>query len=292
MNKGSIMRYLLAVGFLNLSAGTTLLGAQTIPGSYRPAPAECREAAKILVDKASDDWRWQILPSCGRAGGRELAKALQDARTETDPAYLQRLYGAMANIRDPDVFRAAMAVMEDEGASAQARSTAILVAVAQHDNAVGLPLNLSLADALRSERCRMLPFTHAGYRSTTPLPADYREQLGRALLNLSAAPGTPDLVKTFVDCTRPVMLGAIADAVPTSAIGLTYLCGNRYRVDNQSTESVQVSYKVSGTKDQGGFSVPAKGTFTFTTRKRGNTSLHYRGKLVQTVENGGKACPR
>lgn len=284
------MPYVLAVVLLSLSSGVTLLAAQVVPGSYQPTPVECREAAKSLVNRASDNARWQVLPDCGRSGGRVLAKGLRDARSETDLAYLERLYGAMANIRDPDVFHAALAVMQDEGASAQARSTAILIAVEQHDNAVGLPLNLPFAEALRSGQCRLVPFTHAGYRSTTPLPATYLAQLGRTLLDVSAAPGTPDLVKIFVNCTRPVMLGAIADAVPTSAIRLAYLCGNRFRVENHSSESVNVSWKVSGTADRADLLVPSKGENTFTTEKSGPTSLYYRGKLVGTEPNGGQAC--
>jgi hypothetical protein len=284
------MRYLLAVGFLNLSAGTTLLGAQTIPGSYRPTPAQCREAAKILVDKASDDWRWQILPSCGKAGGRDLAKALQTARSETDPAYLERLYGAMANIRDPEIFAVALAVMQDDGASAWARSTAILIAVAQHDNAVGLPLNLSLTDALRSGRCRLLPYTHAGYRTATPLPANYRDQLGKALLDVSADPTTPEPVKTFVNCARPLLAGDIANAVPLSDLRLIYVCDNRYRVENHSTEELQLSLTVAGSKEKADLVVPAKGALTTTNNERGTTSLYHRGKLVQSVANSGTTC--
>lgn len=284
------MRYLL-LGFLNMTAGTALLSAQAVPGTYRPKPAACREAAKILVDRTNDDWRWQILASCGRAGGRELARALQEARSETDPAYLERLYGAMAPIRDPDVFAAALAVMQDDGASAEARATAILIAVRQHNYRVGLPLNLSLTEALQSGQCRLVPYTtHGSYRSSTPLPADYQTQLGKALLHLSAAPDTPGLVKTFVDCSRTATQGAIADAVPASAIRLSYVCGNRYQVDNRSTESVQLSYQVSGTKHKGGFAVHPKASFTFTARGEGDLSLYHRGKLVQTMQNRRKSC--
>jgi hypothetical protein len=284
------MRYLL-LGFLNVTAGTALLSAQAVPGTYRPKPAQCREAAKILVDRTNDDWRWQILASCGRAGGRDLARALQEARSETDPAYLERLYGAMAPIRDPDVFAAALAVMQDDGASAPARATAILIAVSQHNDRVGLPLNLSLPEALRSGHCRLVPYiSHGSYRSSSPLPANYQMQLGKALLHLSAAPDTPDLVKVFVNCSRSVTQGAIADAVPLSAIRVTYVCGNRYRVDNRSTESVQLSYQLSGTKQKGGFAVHPRASRTFTARGEGDLSLYYRGKLVQTVQNRGESC--
>ncbi|HEX2248711.1 MAG TPA: hypothetical protein VHH32_00095, partial [Gemmatimonadales bacterium] len=286
------MRHLVTAGFLGLTA-TTLLPAQTIPGPpFRPSPADCRAGANALTDRTSDDWRWQLLPNCGSYGARVLARALRSARAEIDPDYLDRLYGAMAVMRNPDVFEAALTLMQDEQASAEARSTAVLIAVAQHDADVGLPLNLLLPDALRTGSCRLLPIVHGGHRVTAPLPADYLSRLGAALYRLSADQDTPDLLETFVNCARTVTSGAIADAVPTSAIRLTYLCDNRFRVDNASTESVQVSYHVIGTEARGTFSVWPKASFTFTARKPGSTSLYYRGRLVQTVENRGTSCTR
>jgi hypothetical protein len=61
-------------------------------------------------------------------------------------------------------------------------------------------------------------------------------------------------------------------------------------VDNWSTESVQLSYQVSGTEHKGGFAVHPKASFTFTARTDGDLTIYYRGKLVQTVQNGGKSC--
>jgi hypothetical protein len=277
-------------GLLNLCAVSPVLGAQTTQGKYQQTQEDCRAAAKSLRNRASEDASWQNLPDCGRAGGLELAKALREARAETDVVYLERLYGAAANIRDPDIFGAAMAVIQDEGASAQARSTAILILVEQHDNRVGLPLNVSLTEALRSGECRLVPFPLSSYRSATELPPGYLAQLGKALLDLSAAQGTPDLVAKFANCTRPIMSGAVADAIPTSAIRLSYVCGNRYRVENQSTESVKVSWAVWGKRTKAAIVVPPKGAKTFTTQQRGPTTLYYRGKEVQTETNGGKPC--
>src|SRR5918999_6216622 len=115
MTKDSLIGYIMTVGLVSLGAGTKLLSAQAVPGTYTPTPAECQAATESLLDKPSNNAHWQILPSCGRAGGRDLATALQGARSETDPAYLERLYGAMANIRDPDVFSAALSLMQDQG---------------------------------------------------------------------------------------------------------------------------------------------------------------------------------
>jgi hypothetical protein len=165
--------------------------------------------------------------------------------------------------------------------------------VGQHDNALALPLTVRFRDVLTpssASRCRLVPITEAYYRSDSPLPSDYLQQLGRAILQLKASPATPDLVRSFIECVRPVTLGAVADAVPTSAIRLSYVCGNRYRVENQSTESVKVSWAVSGTRTKAQILVPAKGANTFRTQQRGPTTLYYQDKVVQTEPNGGRPC--
>jgi hypothetical protein len=110
------------------------------------------------------------------------------------------------------------------------------------------------------------------------------------MLQLKSSAGTPDLVRTFVDCVAPATAGAIADAVPVSAIRLSYICEDRYRVDNQSTESVKVSWAVSGKPARGQILVPPGSAKTFTARQRGPTTLYYRGKEVQTVPNGAQPC--
>lgn len=284
----------------NLRAALLLVGAplsglpleaQRVPGTP-PTSRQCAAAAAALARGARDGAGWEYLPGCGKAGGVPLAKAFQAARFETDPAYLQRLYGAMGSMRDSAVFATALSVMQDSAASAPARATAILIAVAQHNDNLGLPLNVSFTEAIAppAGQCRLLPVSDAGYRSMSPLPADYREQLGRAILQVRASPNTPDLVRTFVYCARPALMELIADAVPISALRLTYVCGNRFRVENQSTESVKVSWKVSGTRARADLVVPSKGERTFTTEQKGPTSLYYRGKLVGTLANGGQAC--
>jgi hypothetical protein len=284
------MRYLLAAGFLSLTA-YGVLGAQTVQGGgFQPSPTDCSTAAQALAAGTPEWPTWDYLPACGRVGGRALATALRSARSSSDLGYLERLYGAAASMRDPDLFESALDVLQDETGSNQARSTAILIALAQHDNAVGLPLNLSLTDALRSGRCRLLPYTHAGYRTATPVPANYRDRLGKALLDVSADPTTPEPVKTFVNCTRPLLAGEIANAVPLSDLRLIYVCDNRYRVENHSTEELQLSLTVAGSKEKADLVVPAKGALTTTNNERGTTSLYHRGKLVQSVANSGTTC--
>jgi hypothetical protein len=217
-----------------------------------------------------------------------MAQALREARSETDLAYLERLYDAMGGGWIPEVFQAALTLMQDEGASAEARSTAVLIAVAPVDAALALPLNLSLAEALRSGQCRLLPISDAG--PPAPIPPDAVARLGKALYDLRGDSKIPHLLRTFVNCIGPVMSDAIADAVPPSALRLSYLCENDYRVENGSTEGVQVSLYVAG--DSADLWVPPKGAKTVGMMKQGTTRLYYRGKLIQAAANKGQECTR
>lgn len=268
------------------------VAAQTVPG--RPPGSEyCNRAAAALARGARDVVSWQLLPSCGRAGAIAMANAFRAARSETDLAYLEKLYGAMGSSRHPAVFAAALEVMQEPSASAPARATAVLIAAAQHDRRLALPLNLSFSEVMApstAERCRLLPTFGGNYRSASPLPRDYLERLGTAVSRIVADPGTPQLVKSVVRCARPALGPALSAAVPLSAIRLLYVCGNRFRVTNQTAEWIDVSYKVSATEDQRDLVVAPRGETVFTTERRGSTSLFYRGKLVQSETNGGKAC--
>jgi hypothetical protein len=290
-------RYLTAI-LLLVSAPLTglVLEAQTIPGSP-PSSKECAAAAAALSAGARDGAGWERLPECGALGGRALATAFRSARNETDTDYLGHLYGAMAALRDPHVFASALEVMQDPGASSAARATAILVAVAQHHRGWGLPLQVSFADAVTAspgESCRIVAVAgDPEYRSATSLPADYVQQLGKALDRVVADASTPPLVRSFAGCGRRAIVGALAASVPTSAIRLSYVCGNRFRATNRSSEPINVSYEVSGTKDRRDFTIAPQGETTFTTERRGLTRLFYQGKVVQTISNAGKPrCSR
>jgi hypothetical protein len=277
-----------AMALVTLAAFASALSAQRIPGTYHPTSAQCRRGEKALTDRKSESWEWQLLSRCGSAGGRVMAKALRDGRLETDLMYLERLYDAMGGAWIPTIFEAALTVMQDRGASPEARSTAVLIAVAPVDNALALPLNLSPSEALRSGQCRLLPISDAGPRAAVAPGAVAR--LGKVLYDLSGDPHTPPLLQAFVACVRPVMRDAIADAVPTSLLRLSHLCENNFRVENGSSEGVQVSVQGIGTEDRSDLWVPPKGARTITMEKPGTAALYYRGKLIQTAENRRREC--
>lgn len=273
-----------------LGTGPVLLNAQIIPGPP-PTAAECRSAERALVQ--GNRAGLEILPGCGSDGGFALARALLDARSETDPAYLGRLYGAMSSIRDPAVFGTALNVILDQKASDQVRATAILIAVSQHDVSLTPRLNVSFADLISpasKASCRLSWASDQSYRSKSRLPSAYFEQFGKALLQLLSAPATPAMVRKFAECARPVARETIADAIPASSIRLSYVCDNRFRIKNKSIEDIRVTWRTQRDSDQGDVDLPSKGQVVFTTERPDSTSLYHRGKLVQTVANENEPC--
>jgi hypothetical protein len=131
---------------LKLGVALSLLNqtvhAQVVPGP-RPTAAQCNSSVQVLSSNPRDTSALETLPGCGKAGGVALGKPFRAARSETDKQHLEELYRALGSIRDPEVFTSALSIMKDPGASAESRATAIFVAVAQHDNALVVPINLS-----------------------------------------------------------------------------------------------------------------------------------------------------
>jgi hypothetical protein len=258
------------------------------------SPENCSRAATALANGARDGSGWEHLPDCGSAGARALARAFRAARAESDVHYLGNLYSAMASVRDPAVFSTALEVMQDQSAGERARATAILIAVAQHTRRLGLPLSFPYEEAMSSsdgERCRLVPLRGTSrYRSSSPLPSDYLQQLGSAIENVIHSPVSPALVRGFADCARRALSGSLAATVPSSAIDLAHVCGNRFRVRNTSAYWVTVSWDVSGTGIKRDLAVPPKGEKVFTADRQGNTRLYYRDKVLQTKTHAGSPC--
>jgi hypothetical protein len=216
---------------------------------------------------------------------------------ETDTAYLAQLYGTMARLRDSAIFQTALEMMLDSGATNQARGTAILTAVSQHAFRISLPLDRSFGDVVTGssgEECRFVGIHHHAHQhqSPSPLPADYVQRFGAAIDRLLDAGSTPAVVRDLAGCARRVIGGILAKSVPLSSISLEYVCGDRFRVRNRSREWIQVSLTGVGTPHRRSFPVPPDSSVLHRAVWPDSTRLHYEGKLVQTVPNGGKVCDR
>jgi hypothetical protein len=85
-----------------------------------------------------------------------------------------------------------------------------------------------------------------------------------------------------------------------SRVDLSYMCGNKFRVDNGNSVAATVTWEVLNTSplEKGQLSLAARpgdaatySTVTFTTVKRGTVRILHSGKEIERVANGGTACP-
>ena len=204
MGRQHLQTLLLGVGFL---FAALRVQAQVVPGNG-PTKTQCGTAAHAFAADPHHSGALETLPACGKTGGPPLARAFHNARFETSGTELERFYTALGSMRDPEVFASALSVMQDPAATPQARATAILIAVAQHDNALSPPVDVSFSDLItlsNKSKCRLLHATDASYRSISPLPADYLQQFRQAIQGLLGSPDTPTLVRAVADCAQSAL---------------------------------------------------------------------------------------
>jgi len=276
-----------------LLACTQTLQGQTIPGEP-PSPSECQAAAEALRGGSRDGTGWEALAACGTVGGAALAQALQSARRESDAPYLEVLYGSLSVIRDPQVFRAALTVMQDKEATSAARIVALLTGLAQHDMALRPGLSVPLRSVIsggQSKRCPIaLGMIVGDYRSKTALPTDYLAQLSTAVAAASDDIGAQESVRAMARCVQGMLASAAPIRVLRTSIQLVYSCGNRFRVINESKEWIKVTWRIEESGDKGDLVVEPKGHLEFTTRKSGEVTLLYGGAVVATKKNEQRKC--
>lgn len=169
---------LFAIGIL---PAFSALVAQGAPGTP-PSAAECADAAAALSAGGRVQSAWNFLPSCGTSGASALAAAVSATTSEADTSYLRDLYGVAASIKDPAILAAAGTVVSDPGATQAARVTAILLLVAQFDNAIMARFSVPWG-ALLTGSYADCPFAVATqyYAGRRQLQADSSQRVASAL---------------------------------------------------------------------------------------------------------------
>lgn len=125
---------------------------------------------------------------------------------------------------------------------------------------------------------------------------------GSRMVRAEALPAgcSADSVTVVVDAGGSATAMLRADCGPVTitptAIRLTYICGNTFRVRNGNAASVVVTWDVFGTPETGTLTLPPRpitGTVSetfFTTVARGTVRLMYSGSQVDVKANGGAVC--
>lgn len=76
-----------------------------------------------------------------------------------------------------------------------------------------------------------------------------------------------------------------------SSLGLTYICGNQFEIQNPNPDPAIVEYTVNEGPFRVTLNVAANGTRRFVTRTTGTGHLYYRGTVVKAKQNSGTSCP-
>lgn len=263
-----------------------------------PSPAECTSFVSAMNGGSHNPLQWPQIAACGSAGASALSTALRNARTLTDTVYLRALLNELSAIRDNGVFTTARSVGGDATATVVARLTAFLAAMAQIDNSGGMRVGKSYGDILANTteaNCYWQPGTSDSYYKSTPTAlADAALRLKRTL-DSTYYSAAPLVVRSFARCLRfRIPYGPVPTA-PTSAVIVSYVCGNRFKFQNTGVESIMLTYDVdtTGVPEQGDVTVPAGESRTVTMRKVGpvDTYLYGGARFDAKKRNLGTVCP-
>lgn len=177
----------------------TVLYGQADPDSVK-LRNDCRLADQVLTTgnpAPHREWALGVIWLCPRAGST-LSNALRTATATTDTSYLDALTAPAIELRDGDLFSAAMSVAGNPSASVPARVFAIRTLIYTARPGGSVDYDRLVADDPRV--CLGSSSPHSSVRSGTPLPSDYVEQM-RALANRTFRDGTqPKSVRQAAEC--------------------------------------------------------------------------------------------
>ena len=264
-----------------------------------PSVADCAQWAQSLaaggqaaIETLDRGW----LAGCPNSGPAALASALRGARAETDTAYLVRLADVAGNLEHPAILAAALELAGDRGATTAARATALLVLPGQlgaGPGVNGLPGGVLLTQPLPATGvCAPgLRATHAAAPASAASRGDAPRRVAAVVDRIRTDASEPDLLRSLARCVRPAVKG-VPPQVDVSAVRLTYVCGNWFRVRNPTRESLLFEFVAEGTGERRRLRVSAGGERTIATDAPARVRLYYDGRSIQAAANGGAPCPK
>lgn len=280
-----------------LCAGALVIGdggalaSQARPQSHA---AECRrlqESLNSIAISRAEDRSWYAIRACGPEGGTALAAAVRKLGGSSDTSVLSAALRGIALFRDASVLAAMRDLASDASATPAARTTAL------HGMLLYVRPELGWSSMLNevtqnSGHC----FTTASYGRPprvvgTPLPVDYRERITATARDLASG-GGDGVVQAAARCVLSHIPSVLSSPkVDVSSIRLTYVCGNKFLIENLSDSRVLLEYLVVGTTERFKQSIPAGKSQFLHTINTGTMRLSHNGSLLLSKENEGRPCP-
>lgn len=138
--------------------------------------------------------------------------------------------------------------------------------------------------------CRTASISDVYQLKAGSLPRDYLARMANTTEALMRSPAASKVVKDLADCIRTFILVEYPERVPTSAITLTHVCGDTFRVDNAGDVWADVTYRVEKTTERGDLVVGPQSNTEFVTETSGRVVLSYMGKDLRRATNRGLRC--
>lgn len=253
---------------------------------------ECNSAIAALKAKTppipgATDNAWWTATRCGASGGSALAAAMTKLGASADTSSLGYAELALGNIRDAAIFQNAKLLTTSTSATNAARIMALRVLLAQHSGGLYLPRPIRLTTDGRRCQSGVLP-RDAVYAGAS-LPADYAQQAFVAAKQVAGSTAASD-VRLVARCVQELFAAVVPADVNASLLRLTYVCGNKFRIQNPNPSWADVRYDVANTDDSGEYEMPPSGDIVIETVARGTTRLWFGGQLVQSVANTATTC--
>jgi hypothetical protein len=259
-----------------------------------PTPESCTAAATAVAGQrlpAVDDSTnaaWYALSLCGSTGQAAFAQAVQTTAviSDTDEARLQVLFALFRDLRSSAIFTSLRTGIQSGQGSVAFERLAIRALGGMYRP--GVDFDSASVNSTSGSFCGMTRRFAQTSGSLTDLPSDYLNQLLSTMQSVEAATAYPNDIRGAARCWRLLLE---RDVPPVgSKLLLTYMCNNRFRVRNSNTASAAVSADVYGTTEILRFTVQPREDFFIEMAHKGTVRLFFRGGLVQTKANGGKAC--
>ena len=235
------------------------------------------------------------LSRCGESLVPGIARSIGDARLHParDPRWFAAVYRYGSRLRDNRILQPSLRLAVDRTASAAARSTALMVAVAQVRSGV-FPVGVGSFEEFLSRgvpgTCAWSAITDSEYWVDNPLPSGSVEQVLHAAQQMAADPGPPALQR-LGRCAQLLLRSLLTPGRDAAAmVRVTAVCDRRFTVSNPTDVELDLVWRVVGTDESGEITVQASGHRVLGTGGRGALMLSWGGETIATAENVDHPC--
>ena len=254
--------------------------------------AQCAAAVSDL-NAGQTTGQWDILGQCGEAGTAAVVAALRAARSNTDSSYLKRLKTLASSIRHPDMLLASQEVALDNTAGVGARAISLLILLAQYDNSLVLPFNLSwtkFTTVPMKSACRLYHAEDAQYAQQVAMQSDYLTTVASTADQIAHNGTEPAVLRDLASCVRTSVSNKVPRTVSPTDLTVTYVCGNKFHIANASYNAALVKYRLQTATQTKDVSIAAGGSVDVWTNTAGALIVSIDGTELPPVQNGATAC--